>query len=78
MTVSLKKWGNSLALRIPKDIAKTLNVTNNSLLELNVENGTLVVKPQNKTRLEELVSGIDTGNLHEEITTDGATGNEVW
>ena len=34
MTVALKKWGNSLALRIPKDIAQSLHVENDPNLEI--------------------------------------------
>ena len=49
MTVSIKKWGNSLALRIPKDIAQTLHIENNSTLELSIKDGALVIEPQKST-----------------------------
>ena len=78
MTVAIKKWGNSLALRIPKDIAQTLHIENNSTLELNIKDGALVIKPQNETLLESLVSGIHVDNLHTEINTGKAVGNEEW
>jgi len=78
MTVAIKKWGNSLALRIPKDIAQTLHIENNSTLELNIKDGTLVIKPQNETLLESLVSGIHADNLHTEVDTGKAVGNEGW
>ena len=78
MTVSIKKWGNSLALRIPKDIAKTLHIENNSTLELHIEDGKMVVEPQKDDLLESLVSRIDADNLHNEIETGEALGNEVW
>jgi len=78
MTVAIKKWGNSLALRIPKDIAKTLHIENNTTLELSIKNGAMVIKPQNETLLESLVAGIDANNLHTEVNTDKAVGNEEW
>jgi len=78
MTVPLKKWGNSLALRIPKDIATTLSIEYNSLIELAIVDGMLVLKPQKKTRLESLVSQINSDNLHHEISTGGSVGNEEW
>ena len=78
MTVSIKKWGNSLALRIPKDVAKTLHIENNSTLELHIEDGKMVVEPQKDDLLESLVSRIDADNLHNEIETGEALGNEVW
>jgi len=78
VTVSIKKWGNSLALRIPKDVAKTLHIENNSTLELHIEDGKMVVEPQKDDLLESLVSRIDADNLHNEIETGKAHGNEVW
>jgi antitoxin MazE len=78
MTVPLKKWGNSLAIRIPKDIATTLSIEYNSLIELAIVDGMLVLKPQKKTRLESLVSQINSDNLHHEISTGGNVGNEEW
>ena len=78
MTVAIKKWGNSLALRIPKDIAQTLHIENNSILELNIKDGALVIEPQNETLLESLVSRIDTDNLHTEVDTGKVVGNEEW
>ena len=78
MTVPLKKWGNSLALRIPKDIATTLSIKYNSLVELVVVDGTLVLRPQKSMLLESLVSQINSKNLHSEISTGKRVGNEEW
>jgi antitoxin MazE len=78
MTVALKKWGNSLALRIPKDIANTLLVENDSVMELAVTNGVLMVRPKKNNLLEELVSQINSENLHKEIETGRSVGNEEW
>ncbi len=78
MTVALKKWGNSLALRIPKDILNTLSINENSIMELSVNNGMLTIKPKSNTLLETLVSQINSENLHKEIETGGSVGNEEW
>jgi len=78
MTVAIKKWGNSLALRIPKDIAQTMDIENNSMLELNIKNGALVLSPTKTTLLESLVSRIDANNLHTEVDTGKVVGNEEW
>ena len=78
MTVALKKWGNSLALRIPKDIATTLSIEQDSMLELAVVDGTLVLKPTKHNLLESLVSNIDSKNLHSEVSTGESVGNEAW
>lgn len=78
MTIAVKKWGNSLALRIPKDIAKSMQVDDNSLLDLELSKDGLLLKPQKKSRLEELVSKIDETNLHSEINTGRRVGSEEW
>ena len=78
MTVALKKWGNSLALRIPKDILNTLAINENSIMELSVNNGMLTVKPKSNTLLETLVSQINSENLHKEVDTGRSVGNEEW
>jgi len=78
MTVSVKKWGNSLALRIPKDIAQTLHIENDSILELRIEEGVMIVEPQKDNLLESLVSSITEHNLHHEVATGEALGNEEW
>ena len=77
MTVSVKKWGNSLAVRIPKDIAKSLSIEDNTDLEIAIVNNQMVLKPKRSSYLEELVSKIDDSNLHSEIETS-RVGNEEW
>ncbi|CAA6814830.1 MAG: Programmed cell death antitoxin MazE [uncultured Sulfurovum sp.] len=78
MTVSLKKWGNSLALRIPKDMANSLDIDNNSLMELDINDGVLTLRPKKNNLLETLVSQINNENLHKEIDTGKSVGNEEW
>ena len=78
MTVALKKWGNSLALRIPKDIATTLDVDNNSLMELDIHDGVLTLSPKKENGLEALVLQINSENIHKEIDTGESVGNEEW
>ncbi len=78
MQVVLKKWGNSLAFRVPKDILKSLNIDENSTLELSVQNGKLIAKPTENLKLEDLVSQINKNNLHAEVNSGEAVGNEEW
>jgi len=77
MTVAVKKWGNSLAVRIPKDIAKSLSIEDNTNLEIEIIDNQMVLKPKKDNYLEELVSKIDNSNLHNEIETN-RVGNEEW
>ena len=77
MTAKVKKWGNSLGIRIPKDIANSVNFTDNCEVELVVEKGKLVITPKNNL-LNDLVSKITPQNLHNEIETQSVVGNEEW
>ena len=80
MKVQIQKWGNSLALRIPKAFAVESNVTGGSTVEVSMENGNIVVKPIREPMytLEELVERITDENRHEEIDWGRPVGNEVW
>jgi len=78
MTVAVKKWGNSLAVRIPKDMAKSLDVDENCEMEMALKDGSLILKPKKKSRLEALVAQIDSSNLHSEVETGECVGNEEW
>jgi len=78
MTVAMKRWGNSLAIRIPKDITASLDLRDDSLLELEIRDNTLVLKPKQNNSLEMMVEQITPENLHNEIKTDEAIGHEEW
>jgi len=80
MLTKVQKWGNSLALRIPKSIAVDSCLSEDSTVELSLENGVIVVKPvaDSAQKLAGLLSQISADNLHGEIQTDGAVGAEVW
>jgi antitoxin component of MazEF toxin-antitoxin module len=45
MIVEFCRWGNSLAVPIPKALAEALKVSDGKRAEINVENGTLVLRP---------------------------------
>ena len=78
MTVSMKKWGNSLAVRIPKDIAQSLSLDIDSMLELKIKDGMLVLEPKKDGHLETLVAQINNENLHHEVDSSVSVGNEEW
>jgi antitoxin MazE len=80
MIATVTKWGNSLAVRIPQNLAKEIHVSEGSEVNIGVVDGTLVVKPRKRKRysLDELVNEITPENLHAEVDTGVAVGNEVW
>ncbi len=80
MRSHVQKWGNSLALRIPKSFAAEAGLEKESAVEISLEGGKVVVTPvviPNFT-LEKLVAGITRENIHHEIETGPASGNEIW
>lgn len=80
MIMTVAKWGNSLAVRIPQNLAKEIHLAEGSEIDLGVVDGNLVMKPRSRKRysLDELIKGITPENLHTEIDTGIAAGNEVW
>jgi antitoxin MazE len=80
MNAKIQKWGNSLALRIPKAVARDTHLENGSVVSLAVRQGKVVIEPARKTdyRLDELLKGVTRKNLHPNIDTGPAVGREVW
>lgn len=61
MQVTLRKWGNSLGLRIPYQIAENLEITENSQVSLVVEADCLIIRkeiPKPNLNLEEILDSI--------------------
>ena len=78
MSVKILKQGNSLGIRIPKAAIEKVNLKENSEVEIESKNGTIVIFPtQKQYSLDVLLDQISKNNLHqeEEFTS---VGNEVW
>jgi antitoxin MazE len=80
MKTRVQKWGNSLALRIPKSFAEEAGLHENATVELSLAEGRLVVRPvlPQPLTLEELLRGITDENLPGEWDTGPAVGKEAW
>lgn len=80
MLTKVQKWGNSLALRIPKAFALDAQLENDTIVEVSLIDGQIVIKPVAAPQwtLEQLLSGVDSNNLHHETVTGDAVGNEIW
>ena len=80
MRTQVHKWGNSLAVRIPKAFATDLGLAQNSAVELDLEDGCLVVRPSTEVRydLQELLEQVTKENLHTEQDFDASVGGEEW
>lgn len=84
MIVEFCKWGNSLAVRIPKALADAIKARDGRHAEMKVENGALVLrpvaKPSRKPRytLDELLNGMTRNNVPQEVDWGARRGNEAW
>lgn len=80
MQTRVQLWGNSLAMRIPKSFAIEVGLVDNALVDIRLVDGQLIVKPiiQPEFTLEQLLTEVTEDNLHGEINTGLAMGNEAW
>ena len=80
MRTRIQKWGNSLALRIPKSFATEVGIQRETPVEVSLANGKLVITPVAKPKLtlKQLLAKVTKENLHHEVDTGPATGNETW
>ena len=79
MNGMIQKWGNSLALRIPKPLADQMHLAEGDSVELRVGSRGLTVRPARPSyRLSDLVRKITPANRHEETPWGRAVGREVW
>jgi antitoxin MazE len=79
MKARIQKWGNSLALRIPKTFAIEAGLQEHSPVELSLSDGKVVVNPVEceSLTLDELLRKINRDNLHGEWDTGPAVGRDA-
>lgn len=78
MTATIQKWGNSLALRLPRAVAQQIGVADGDAVELKVDDNALVVRPARKRyRLSALLRGITPDNVHAETDWGRPVGKEL-
>jgi antitoxin MazE len=80
MRTRVQKWGNSLAIRVPKSFADEIGLAQYSSIQLMTKEGALVVIPEHEPRwkLEELLEKVTEDNIHREWETGSAEGDELW
>ena len=80
MKTRVQKWGNSLALRIPKSFAVEVGIEKETSVEVSLADGKLIVTPVSRPKptLKQLLAKVTQENLHREVDTGSAVGNETW
>lgn len=80
LNARVQKWGNSLALRIPRPFALEVGLAENSEVEISLVDGRIVVQPLGRVRfdLAELLEKVTPSNRHAEVEVGGPVGEEAW
>ena len=79
MRTKIQKWGNSLAVRIPKPFAEGAGFQPSTEVEVFLEDGELRVAPvRPRWELSQLLSKVTKRNRHAEVETGPMAGREVW
>jgi antitoxin MazE len=79
MKTRIQKWGNSLALRIPKSYAGEVGLVESAAVELSIVEGRLIIAPAKAGMdLAHLLSQVTEQNRHGEVNSGPAVGQEVW
>lgn len=65
MQAQLARWGNSLGVRIPKDIATRLGLTEGMRVEVEAEGSRIIITAARpRYRLEDLLAGVTPEAMH--------------
>ena len=79
MEARLQKWGNSIGVRIPMNMLKTLNLKSNDSVELiNQDNKIVIIKKEKKISLKDKIANYKGENLAKDFVWDDNRGNEIW
>ncbi len=79
MVTTVRRWGNSLAVRIPKAFADQARLNEDSDVEISIDGDKITLAPARREwKLHDLVSKISPGNIHTETNWGDRQGNESW
>ncbi len=80
MKATVKKWGNSAAVRIPASVMQATNLQLDDVVDVREEGGRIVIEPvrQKRYELDALLKGITSKNQHQAIDFGEPVGKEVW
>lgn len=80
MRSQVRKWGNSLAVRIPKAFVHEINLCQGSAVDIGVKESCIIVKPlaEKKFSLKSLLAGVNKANIPKEENFGERQGSEIW
>ena len=80
-TITVAKWGNSVGVRLPKDIIANSHISVGDCLQVEVGNNVITLKKvrsPKKYRLEDVLERFDTPQLQGELDWGTDKGLEAW
>ncbi len=79
MKSKVTKWGNSLAIRIPKVLADAVELSDGSVVEMRSGKNMITLRTlKNKVSLSELLEQVSPDNLHDESDSGRSRSREIW
>jgi antitoxin MazE len=80
MRATVKKWGNSAAVRIPSSAMQAMHLDLDAVVDVREEAGRIVIEPvrQKTYDLDKMLKGITPKNLHEPVDFGTPEGKEAW
>ena len=79
MRTHIARWGNSLALRLPKSMTTSLRLQEGAAIEIIETETGIVLQPVKKQHsLKALLMELRPEQLHKDVGTGAARGNEIW
>jgi antitoxin MazE len=80
METKMTRWGNSLAVRVPKELARKAGLSDNQYVKLIAKSRGISIEPvrEAKETLENLVDQITSDNSHTEVNWGKPQGKERW
>ena len=79
MQTQVSKWGNSLAVRLPRTVTKEVGLRDGEPVDLSLEGKRIVIAPQRRRyRLSDLMRRVTADNIHDAVETGEPEGRDVW
>ncbi len=74
----IRAWGNGLALRLTKPMARTAGVSEGSPVRVTIEPGRIIIETETEPTLDQMLSAFDPNRHGGEAMSGGAVGEEAF
>jgi antitoxin MazE len=78
MRATISRWGNSLALRIPKSAIDAAGLREGDVVDVREDGGVLRIARSSRIDIDEMIESIDPTTIHAEVNWGPPVGREMW